>query len=271
VRGRWLGARSRRQGVMSGRRRAAKRRERATRRRLRMPRRELGVTSGRQGAGWRSLGATRRRLRMPRRRLGVQRLYCRFTETSSRSRETLCPSAESINRSTQTSCRSAEASCPSREPSNRSSSTSNPSTRTSCRNSETSCRCVKPGRSLQRAVVSVLRENGFEHRDVVCLNGAARSSKRGDVSELRAVVLLHGKGGKVLPATCRLWRAVVLLRRAARLVCVDDGGVLRQSVPWHRDALEGRAPGASCAARAGAVEAGRSACRSMLPMFSITR
>jgi hypothetical protein len=52
--------------------------------------------------------------------------------------------------------------------------------------------------------VSVLRENGLEHRDVVRLNGAARSSKRGDVSELRAVVWLHGKGGKVLPATCRL-------------------------------------------------------------------
>ena len=91
--------------------------------------------------------------------------------------------------------------------------------------------------------MSVLRENGLEHRDVVCLNGAARSSKRCDVSELRAVVLLYGKGGKVLPATCRLWRAVVLRLRAVLLVCVDDGGVLRPSVLLHREVLEGEFDG----------------------------
>jgi hypothetical protein len=91
----------------------------------------------------------------------------------------------------------------------------------------------------------VPRENGLEQRDVVWLNGAARSSKRDDVSALRGVVLLNGDDGRVLLATCPLLRAVVLVLRAGALVCGDDGCVLRQSVLLHRDVLEGLR--ASCA------------------------
>jgi hypothetical protein len=69
---------------------------------------------------------------------------------------------------------------------------------------EPSCRCFEPGGSMKRDVVSELRESVSEKQDDGSTSRDARLLKRGDVSALRAVVLLFRDDGNVLLATRRL-------------------------------------------------------------------